>query len=149
MSRSIKYIKFKISRSKFLNKLETSGYGLTATEAKERLQKFGLNKLAEAEKVSRLKILLHQFKNPLIYILLIAAVVTFFLQEYKETGVIGAVLLLNAIIGFIQEYKAEKQVRVGKGVHTLKAGDLIYRTSDIPASGATQAPPGPGCCGSR
>jgi magnesium-transporting ATPase (P-type) len=101
--------------------LDTSEYGLTETEAKERLQKFGPNKLAEAEKISRLKILLHQFKSPLIYILLIAAVVTFFLQEYRDTGVIGAVLLLNAIIGFIQEFKAEKQVRALKKMVVAKA----------------------------
>jgi magnesium-transporting ATPase (P-type) len=112
---------YQLEINQIFAELETSEYGLTATEAKERLQKFGPNKLAEAEKINPLKILLHQFKSPLIYILLIAAVVTFFLQEYKDTGVIGAVLLLNAIIGFIQEYKAEKQVRALKKMVVAKA----------------------------
>ncbi len=101
--------------------LNTSEHGLTDSEVKERLQKFGLNKLAEEEKISRLKILLHQFKSPLIYILLIAAIVTTFLQEYKDTGVIAAVLLLNALIGYIQEVKAEKQVRALKKMVVAKA----------------------------
>ncbi len=101
--------------------LNTSEYGLSDSEARERLQKFGLNKLAEEEKVSKLKILLHQFTSPLIYILLVAAVVTFFLQEYKDTGVIAAVVLLNALIGFIQEFKAEKQVQALKKMVVAKA----------------------------
>ena len=101
--------------------LNTSEHGLSDSEAKERLQKVGLNKLAEEERVSKLKILLHQFTSPLIYILLVASIVTFFLQEYKDTGVIGAVLLLNALIGFIQEYKAEKQVQALKKMVVVKA----------------------------
>ncbi|MBM4283706.1 MAG: HAD-IC family P-type ATPase [Deltaproteobacteria bacterium] len=101
--------------------LETSELGLSASDAKERLKKFGPNRLAEAEKISRLKILLHQFKSPLIYILLIAGVVTFFLEEYKDTGVIAAVLLLNALIGYIQEVKAEKQVQALKKMVVAKA----------------------------
>ena len=101
--------------------LNTSEHGLTNSEVKERLQKFGLNKLEEEEKISTLKILLHQFKSPLIYILLIAAIVTAFLQEYKDTGVIAAVVLLNALIGYIQEVKAEKQVRALKKMVVAKA----------------------------
>ncbi|RLA87299.1 MAG: cation-transporting P-type ATPase [Deltaproteobacteria bacterium] len=101
--------------------LNTSEHGLSESEVRERLAKFGPNKLVEAEKISTLKILLHQFKSPLIYILLVAGVVTFFLQEYKDTAVIGAVVLLNALIGFIQEFKAEKQVQALKKMVVAKA----------------------------
>lgn len=101
--------------------LNTSEHGLSESEVKERLAKFGPNKLAEEERVSKLKIFLHQFKSPLIYILLVAGIVTFFLQEYKDTGVIGGVLVLNALIGFIQEYKAEKQVQALKKMVVAKA----------------------------
>ncbi len=101
--------------------LHTSEHGLTNAEARERLRKFGPNKLAEEEKVSKLKILLHQFASPLIYILLVAAVITFFLEEYKDTAVIAAVLSLNALIGFIQEYKAERQVQALKKMVVAKA----------------------------
>lgn len=104
-----------------LSELNTSDRGLAEAEALERLRQFGPNKLAEAEKIGLLRLLLHQFKSPLIYILLIAGVVTFFLKEYKDTGVIAAVLLLNALIGFIQEFKAEKQVQALKKMVVAKA----------------------------
>lgn len=73
-----------------LKKLETSVKGLTEAEAANRIQKYGPNKLAEEGQISRWKLLLHQFTSPLIYILMLAAVVTFFLEEYKDTGVIVA-----------------------------------------------------------
>ena len=104
--------------------LNTSEHGLTDTEVRERLQQFGPNKLAEEGKISKLEILLHQFKSPLIYILLIAAAVTGFLQEYKDAGVIAAILLINALVGYIQEYKAEKNVRALKKMVVAKARTL-------------------------
>ncbi len=102
-------------------RLDTSEYGLTIEEAKKRLAEFGPNKLAEAERISKLKIIIQQFKSPLIYILLIAAIVTAFLQEYIDTGVILAVLIMNAVIGFIQEFKAEKSIRALKSMVIPKA----------------------------
>jgi len=104
-----------------LEKLGTSEEGLSAREAGERLKKYGPNKLAEEERISRLKILLHQFTSPLIYILLLAALVTLLLKEYIDTGVILAVVLLNALIGFLQEFKAEESVRSLKKLLVSKA----------------------------
>ncbi len=104
-----------------LSELGTTEHGLKEDEARERLSRYGPNKLAEVERISLVKIILHQFKSPLIYILLIAAVVTFLLEEYKDTGVIAAVLILNALIGFIQELKAEKQVQALKSMVVAKA----------------------------
>jgi P-type Ca2+ transporter type 2C len=112
---------YQLDLSRIFTDLNTSEHGLTDTEVRERLQKFGPNRLAEEEKIGRLNILLHQFKSPLIYILLIAAVVVAVLEEYKETGVIAAVLLLNALIGYIQEFKAEKHVRALKKMVVSKA----------------------------
>jgi Ca2+-transporting ATPase len=104
-----------------LEKLTTTDKGLTEQEAAERLEKYGPNKLAEEERISRLKILLHQFTSPLIYILLIAAVVTLLLGEYIDTGVIIAVVLLNAVVGYFQEFKAEESVRALKRLLVAKA----------------------------
>jgi magnesium-transporting ATPase (P-type) len=104
--------------------LKTSEVGLSDIEVKERLQKFGPNKLAEEGKISKLQILIHQFKSPLIYILIIAALVTAFLQEYKDAGVIAAILLINSVVGFIQEFKAEKNVRALKKMVVAKARTL-------------------------
>jgi Ca2+-transporting ATPase len=97
-----------------LAKLKTSDKGLTDSEVKTRLQKYGFNKLAEEAKISKLKILIHQFTSPLIYILLVAAIVMALLKEYIDTGVIMAVVILNAIIGYIQEYRAEESLRALK-----------------------------------
>lgn len=95
-------------------RLNASNQGLSDAEGKERLSRYGLNKFVEEQKISRLKLFLHQFASPLIYILIIAAVVTFLLGEYTDTGVIFAVVFLNAIIGYFQEYKAEQSVRALK-----------------------------------
>ncbi len=104
-----------------LDALQSSETGLNSQEAQERLAKYGPNKLAEEEKLSRLQILLHQFKSPLIYILLIAAAVTLLLKEYIDSGVILAVVLLNAVIGYLQEFKAEESVRALKNLLVAKA----------------------------
>jgi Ca2+-transporting ATPase len=105
---------YQLDLKDIFRKLQTSDEGLTDKEGKERLKQYGPNKLAEEEKINKLKILLHQFTSPLIYILILAAIVTFLLREYIDTGVIMAVVFLNAIIGFIQEFKAEESVRALK-----------------------------------
>ena len=112
---------YQLEIDKVLSDLNTSESGLSEIKVREHQKEFGLNRLAEAEKISRLKILLHQFQSPLIYILLVAGVVTFFLEEYKDTGVIAGILLINAVIGYIQEVKAEKQVQALKKMVVAKA----------------------------
>ncbi|MBI5055721.1 MAG: cation-transporting P-type ATPase [Nitrospirae bacterium] len=112
---------YQIGLKEVFQKLETSDKGLTDAEAKQRIAQYGPNKLIEEEKISKLKILLHQFTSPLIYILIIAGVVTFLLEEYIDSGVIFAVVVLNAVIGFIQEYKAEESVRALKKMVVPKA----------------------------
>ena len=105
---------YQLSIKEVFEKLNTSEKGLSDSDVKERLSKYGSNILVEEDKVSKLKLLIHQFASPLIYILIIAAVITFILKEYIDTGVIMAVVILNAIIGFFQEYKAEKSIRALK-----------------------------------
>src|SRR3989338_1443088 len=112
---------YQLPVKEIMQKLGTSEEGLTDNEATERLKQYGTNKLIEEEKISKLKILFHQFTSPLIYILFVAAVVTFLLKEYIDTGVIMAVVSLNAIIGYIQEYKAEQGVRALKKMLITKA----------------------------
>ncbi len=112
---------YQLHVKEIMQKLGTSEEGLTDNEVSKRLQQYGLNKLVEEEKISRLKILFHQFTSPLIYILLVAAVVTALLKEYVDTSVIMAVVILNAVIGYIQEYKAEQGVRALKKMLIPKA----------------------------
>jgi Ca2+-transporting ATPase len=92
-------------------RLATGERGLSQAEAAKRLARYGPNALREAPPPSNLLILLHQFQSPLIAILVVAAVVTTLLGEYLDAGAIAAVLLLNALIGFVQERQAERSVR--------------------------------------
>jgi cation-transporting ATPase F len=88
--------------------LETHAHdGLTESEARRRLEQFGPNRLPEAEARGPLLRFLRQFHHPLIYVLLVAGVVTLLLGEAVESGVIFGVVLVNALVGFMQESKAE------------------------------------------
>ncbi len=82
--------------------------GLSSDEANKRLEEYGKNELPEGKKHPWWKRLLEQFNNMLIYVLLAAAIVTALMDHWIDTSVILAVVILNAIIGFIQEGKAEK-----------------------------------------
>lgn len=85
--------------------------GLSDEEAAERLQQYGPNEVEAEEETPWWTLLLHQFTDPLIYILLVAALITLILRDYTDTGVILAVVLLNALIGFVQERKAQQAMR--------------------------------------
>lgn len=88
--------------------LNTTERGISEQESKKRLEYYGFNRLPEPKRKSIFLRFLLQFHNILIYVLLGAAVVTSLLQHWVDTAVIIAVVLINALIGFIQEGKAEK-----------------------------------------
>ena len=95
--------------------------GLTADEAKQRLQEYGPNKLPDAKKQHVILRFLSHFHNVLIYILLAAAVVTALLDHWIDTWVILVVVVINAVIGFIQEGKAEKALDAIRDLLSPKA----------------------------
>ncbi|EAS32084.3 potassium/sodium efflux P-type ATPase, fungal-type [Coccidioides immitis RS] len=82
--------------------------GLTAEEAKKRLETYGPNMLDEGEGVSVVKILIRQVANAMMLVLIMAMAVSFGIQSFIEGGVVAAVIILNIIVGFFQEYAAEK-----------------------------------------
>ncbi len=97
-----------LSPEAVFRRIGASKNGLTKEEVKQRLKKFGLNKLPEEKRLTGVKIFLDQFKSPLIYILVIAGLVTLILQDWTDSVVIFAAVFLNAGIGFLQENKASK-----------------------------------------
>jgi magnesium-transporting ATPase (P-type) len=100
-----------VGPAEVLETLETDvERGLDTTEADHRLERYGRNELQPDEPKSDLAILLDQFTSPLIYILLVAAVVTIAIDEYTDAAVIAAVLVINAVIGFVQERRADRSV---------------------------------------
>src|SRR5690606_31946643 len=97
------------SQEDLLDKLSTnSRWGLTSEEAVLRAQKFGKNVFPTPPAPIALSLFLRQFMNPLIYVLIFAAVLAFSLAEHIDAVFIFIVLFINAIIGFAQEYSAEK-----------------------------------------
>jgi Ca2+-transporting ATPase len=100
---------FKLTTEDVVRELDTDiEPGLTEVEANRRLEKFGLNELVERGGKSPWRILLDQFKDMVVVILIIAAIVSLLLGEELEAIVILAIVILNAVIGFSQEYRAEE-----------------------------------------
>ncbi len=110
------------SVSDIFKKLNGSEDGLTSDEAEKRLEKYGPNKLPESVSQSALMRFLMQFHNVLIYVLIAAAGVTALLNHWLDTGVILGVVLINAIIGYVQEGKAEKAL---EGIRKMLSLDAI------------------------
>ena len=84
--------------------------GLTNEEAKVRLEKYGLNQLKEKPKVPTWKLFLESFKDPLVIILLVAAIIQIFLGDTVESLIIFAVLAINSVLGVVQTKKAESSL---------------------------------------
>lgn len=104
-----------LSAEEALKKLESSRPGLSAGEAQKRLNQYGLNELREKTRIPLPLVYLRQFASPLIYILLIAAAISLFvIQKPTDAAVIFAVVFINSVIGFIQEYKAERAMEALK-----------------------------------
>ena len=96
-----------LTKKQILDLLETNpDQGLHPLEVENRQTRYGSNTLTQKEGKTPLSIFLEQFNQPLIYILMAAGVITGILEEWVDMGVIFAVILLNAIVGFIQEAKA-------------------------------------------
>ncbi|MDB5697511.1 MAG: cation-transporting P-type ATPase [Alphaproteobacteria bacterium] len=90
-----------------LNDLQSSLAGLSMSEAKARLDRNGPNELTASKRLPVAMLLLRQFRSPLIYLLLAAAAVSLTLGHSTDAAFIGAVLVINAVIGTTQEYRAE------------------------------------------
>jgi magnesium-transporting ATPase (P-type) len=104
-----------------LDKLGSTDKGLKSSEAKDRLKQFGPNRLRPAQRRGPLVRLILQFHNILIYILLGAGLATALLEHWIDTGVILGVVVINALIGFIQEGKAEKALEAITRMLSLEA----------------------------
>jgi len=106
-----------------------SKQGLTSSEAAERKKRFGPNSLPEKEGRGPVAIFLAQFKNPLIYIISVAAVISIWLGEYEDATIIIVVILLDSIVGFFQEYRAQKTVAALRRL--LKEKARVFRDGKL------------------
>jgi len=113
-----------------LRKLDSSPAGLTAGEAQKRLQVYGPNLLPEGTRRSLLVMLLEQFSNFMIIVLLLAALISGFIGEPQDTIAIVVIVLLNAIVGTVQEWRAERAVTAlremaAPDARLLRSGKII------------------------
>ncbi len=126
---------FNRSPEESLQLLETTSGGLSSRQAAQRLEQYGPNKLAEGEKQSVLQVFLSQFKDLLVVILIIAAIISMVSGNLESTLVIFAVLIMNAILGTVQYFKAEKSLESLKAMSApsakvLRDGQRMELSSD-------------------
>lgn len=114
---------YQLSVEEVFERLKTDDSGLTSNEAKSRLEKYGYNELIVKKRSSFVRFLL-QFHNPLLYILIFAAIICFFLGKFIDMWVIIGVVLATGIIGFIQEGKAETALEALKKMMVPKCNVL-------------------------
>ena len=115
---------FHLSEEEALGRLEAARSGLSSREAAVRKEEFGPNALRAGEKRSALQVFLDQFKDLLVIILIIAAVISMISGDVESTAVIFAVLLLNAVLGTVEHQKAEKSLDSLKSLSAPMAGVL-------------------------
>ncbi|CEA14897.1 calcium-translocating P-type ATPase, PMCA-type [Methanobacterium formicicum] len=128
----------KLSADETLKTLNSSINGLSSSEAQKRLSEHGKNELVEEKKAGPLRIFLEQFKEILILILIIAAIAAYYVGDTIDAVVILVVVVINAVVGFIQEYRAEKAMEKLKGLISTEA--VVLRDSQeqtVPAGELT------------
>ena len=123
-----------------LDQFATTERGLSASEASRRLARYGKNILKERKKVSPVKILVEQFNAPVVWILVAALIIAFVIGERIDAIVIAAILIVNAIIGFFQEYRAERDIEALKRLGSHKA--LVIRDGKEREIDASEVVPG-------
>jgi len=143
-----------ISEEELFKRLKTSSKGLTQKEAEERLRKYGYNEIAEKKRRTALQMLLNQFKDIFILLLIFASIFsiavgyyeslespgTSFLEAYTDAITILVIVVLCVIAGFVQEYRAEKALEALKRLAAPKA--RVIREGKITVIPAREVVPG-------
>ena len=131
---------YSLNISKVFELLDSGPKGLSSAAAQERLAKTGPNQLQEGKKKNILGILISQFKDVMILILFAAAIISGFIGDLTDTIVILVIVVLNGIVGFIQEYRAEKAMLALKKMSVADA--KVFRDGKIHWLPSTQLVPG-------
>ncbi len=129
-----------LSAQQVLRNLDSSPQGLSVNKIKKRLEKYGLNELPKKPPAAWFIILLEQFKSPFMYILLFAALVSLFFSDYVDAGVIVAAIVLNTVVGFVQEYKASRALAELRSM--VRPEVVVRRDSQKMVIPASQVVPG-------
>lgn len=120
--------------------LDSKGEGLSPMEAKKHLEQYGPNELEEGKKRAVWQLYLDQFKDFMILVLVAAAIISGIIGELKDSIAIIVIVILNAVIGFIQEYRAERALEALKGMAAPMA--TLIRDGNVMVIPASQVVPG-------
>ncbi|MFW5819812.1 MAG: HAD-IC family P-type ATPase, partial [Bacteroidota bacterium] len=131
---------FSIETKEVIDRLDSDKKGLTQDEAKRRLEEFGENKLPEKGKTNIFKLIIKQFKDFLVLILVIAAIISWLSGSMVDVYVIIGVIIVNAAIGFFQEFKAEKSIESLKKL--IKHNAVVLRNGEKEIVEAIKLVPG-------
>ena len=112
---------YNLSQNEVLERYSTFRTGLSPEEARNRLERYGENKLAEGRKKTALEVFIDQFKDLIVWILIAAAVISILSGQGESSMVIFAVLILNAVLGTVQYLKAEKSLESLKAMSSPSA----------------------------
>ena len=117
-----------MNAERVVSELSATATGLTIAEVSKRQQQYGANSLPRKEPASLFEVFLNQFKSPLIYVLVAAALVSLVIREFSDAIFISAVLLLNAVIGTVQEFSAQRSAdALQKMMMTQVSQALLWR----------------------
>lgn len=129
-----------LSTAQSLHKLGVNSAGLTTTEVAKRIQKFGFNTFTPHHPLSKWQIFTNQFKGFLVLLLFLASLLSLIIHEWFNAVAILIILVLNAVVGFIEEYKAEEALEQLRGMETPHA--IVKRAGIETVIDASQLVPG-------
>jgi Ca2+-transporting ATPase len=104
-----------------LSELKVDQQGLSSEEVKRRLGEYGYNELKEKKRITPLQIFLNQFKDVFVIMLLVATIISFLIGETVDAITIAVIVILNSVVGFIQEYRSEKAMEAMQKLTAPKA----------------------------
>ncbi|KXB08276.1 hypothetical protein AKJ56_01600 [candidate division MSBL1 archaeon SCGC-AAA382N08] len=128
------------SKEEVLENIESSEEGLSEKEASQRLEEFGSNEIEKGEEASILKVFIDQFKDFLILILIIAAIISFFVGQEIDAVLIVSIVFANGVFGFAQDWKAEKSIQALKKMASPDA--LVLRNGEKKKVNSEEVVPG-------
>lgn len=131
---------WRMKKEQIFSSLIVTDAGLSEKEAKGRQMRYGYNEIEAADKKTAIKIFISQFQNPLVYILIVATIIAYFLGDTTEALIIFSILFINAILGFVQEYRSEKALEELKKYVSMSA--RVMRNGQITEINVKELVPG-------
>ena len=129
-----------LKKEEVIRKLNSDEEGISSREATKRLEEYGQNVISETHKISAIRIFLKQLNSFIIYILFATIVISIIIQHYIDASVILVIVILNATVGFIQQYKAEQSIQKLRQIFIPQA--KVFRDKKLTTLSSKEIVPG-------